>query len=170
MERQLARAGTPTMQDIESIAKDAAVAGWSYVAAAAASQLSACNEQARRETLQALGQLQKDAHADAQNVACTTGGRCSEVPTLMFRAGTGQQGNTRRTLNVFVADGEDSRQSDLRGFVWFHDKLTFSDHPHRAADARFEALKDQLASLERDLMDVTQEVFMTRALQIHHVW
>ena len=118
--KTVAASGTPTMQDIESIAKDAAAAGRSYVAAAAASQLSAFHEQARRETLQALGQLQKDAHADAQNVACTTGGRCSEVPTQMFRAGTGQQGNIRPTLNVFVAEGEDSRQSALRGGYMIH--------------------------------------------------
>ena len=67
-------------KDMECIANDAALAGMSHVAASdAASQLSAYHEQARGENLQAFCQLQKDAHADAQNVArviivrmCTT--------------------------------------------------------------------------------------------------
>ena len=47
-----------------NIASDAACAERSNVAASAvASQHSACHEQARRENVQALGQVQKDGHA-----------------------------------------------------------------------------------------------------------
>ena len=98
----------------KGIASDAACAGRSNVAASASGRLSAYDEQACRENVQPLGQFQTDVHADAQNVACTKGGRCSEVFAHLFLAGTGQQDNTRPPLNVFVAEGEDSRPSNLR--------------------------------------------------------
>ena len=79
------------------------------------SHLSAYDEHAGRANLQPFGKLQTDVHADAQNVVCTMSGRCSEVLIHLFRAGQGQQDNTRPpTLNVFVAEGEESRPSDLR--------------------------------------------------------
>ena len=58
----------------------------------------------------------------------------------------------------------------------------FSDHSHRAADARFEAVKKQLASLEKRLdgrntggFDIhgcicAMSSTVTRALRSHHVW
>ena len=48
----------------------------------------------------------------------------------------------------------------------------FSNHPHRAPDARFEAVKNQLMSLERGLMDETQEVwtFINVCAQYFHAW
>ena len=67
--------------------------------------------------MQACGQVQKDAHADAHNVVCTTCERCSELLTHVFRAGTGQQDNTRPPLNVFVAEGEDSRRGCVNGVL-----------------------------------------------------
>ena len=106
-EKRVGASGSPSVQDRES---DAALARRSYVAASAvASKLSAYHEQARREYVQTLDQLQQDAHADAQNVACTKCERCSEVLTV-----SGQQDNTRPPSNVFVAESKDSRQSDLR--------------------------------------------------------
>ena len=64
--------------------------------------------------MQPVGLIQTDAHADAQNILCSKGGRCSEVLTHLFLVGSVQQDDTRPPLNVFVAEGEDSRQSDLR--------------------------------------------------------
>ena len=81
------------------------------------SQYSAYHEQALRETVQAFGQVQKDAHADAHNVVCATCERCSELLTHVFRAGTGQQDNTRPALTVFVAEGEDSRRGSVHGVL-----------------------------------------------------
>ena len=68
----------------------------------------------------------------------------------MFRAGTGQQDNTRPPVNVFVAEGEDSRRGSVNGVL--------GSPAHGAADARFEAVTNHQISLERDLMDATQEV------------
>ena len=62
------------------------------------SHLSASDEQVGRENVQALGQIQTDAYADAQNITCTKGGRCSEVFTHLFLAGTGQQDNHTTTM------------------------------------------------------------------------
>ena len=99
------------------------------------SHLSAYDEQADRQDVQPFGQLQTDVHADAQNGACTNGGRCSEVFTHLFLAGTGQQDNTRPPLNVFVAEGEDSRQSDLRRGSMNHccSQMTRTDHQTQVA-------------------------------------
>ena len=53
-------------------------------------------------------------------------------------------------MNVFVAEGEDSRRGSVHGVL--------RSLAHGAADARFEAVKNQLISLERDLTDGTQKV------------
>ena len=100
--------------------------------------------------MQAFGQVPKDAHAVAHNVVCTTCERCSELLTHVSRAGTGQQDNTRPPVNVFVAEGEDSRRGSVNGVL--------RSLAHGAIDARFEAVKNHLISLERDLMDATHEV------------
>ena len=94
------------------------------------SHLSAHDEQADRQDVQALGQIQTDAHADAQNVTCTKGGRCSEVLTHLFLAGTGQKDDTGPPSNVFGAEGEDSRPSDLRRGSMHHccSQMTRTDY------------------------------------------
>ena len=61
--------GMPTMQDVEKHCQRRAV-GRAVVRCSERqwSHLSAYDEQARRENVQGLGQIQTDAHADAQNV------------------------------------------------------------------------------------------------------
>ena len=153
------------MQDKES---DAASAGWSNVAASASGRISAYDEQARGENVQPFGQFQTDVHADAQNVACTKGGRCSEVFAHLFLAGTGQQDNTRPPLNVFVSEGEDSRPSDLRRGSVNHScsqttRTELQTHSSKQRRTNWRVWK-------RDLIEVTKEVltFMNAFAQALH--
>ena len=105
--------GTPTMQDVEKHCQRHGV-GRAVVRCSERqlSHLSAYDEQAGRETCRAT---RLDSNRCAR--------RCPECylyqgwalfgSVHLFLAGTGQQDNTRPPSNVFVAEGEDSRQSDL---------------------------------------------------------
>ena len=95
--RTVGASGVPSMQDVEQ--------------ALPATRLW---QAGRSSQFAATPPVSKNARAIAHNVVCTTGERCSEVLTHLLRAGTGQQDNTRPPLNVFVAQVEDSGQSDLR--------------------------------------------------------
>ena len=108
MERQLARAAHPPCKTLKKHCRRGFGTPVARCSERRLSQFSAYHEQARREIVRTFGQVQKVAHADAHNVVCTTCERCSELLTHVFRAGTGQQDNTRPPLNVFVAEGEDS--------------------------------------------------------------
>ena len=74
---------------------------------------------------------------------------------------------TRLTLNVFVAQVEDSGESDLRRVSVNH---SFS-HFRRTERRTLRSSDEPLARWERDLMDVTQVVltFMKACAQYVHV-
>ena len=144
------------------------------------SHLSAYDEQIGRANLQPFGQFQTDVHADAQNVVCTMSGRCSEVLIHLFRAGTGQQDNTRPPLNVFGADGEDSRLSDLRRGSMKHScsqatHTELQSHGSKQCRSNWRVWKHRFDGRNtRGFLTIMQAcaqcACVTRAWRSHHVW
>ena len=117
----------------KSIASDAALAG--------RSQLSVCCHSASFKKC-------------ARN--CPDCPRVDDVRKCLLICSGQEQANTT-TIECVCGPSRGFRS--VRFASWFHESLMFSDHLHRAADARFEAVKNQLASLDRDLMHGTQEVW-----------
>ena len=116
-EKTVGASGVPSMQDVEK--------------ALPATRLW---QAGRSSQFAATPPVSKNALATAPNVVCTTCERCSEVLAHLLQAVTGQQDNTRPPLNVFVAQVEDSGQSDLRRGSMNHScsQITRTEHQTHA--------------------------------------
>ena len=132
MERQLARAAHPPCKAQKNIVIDLACAGRSKVAASVSAAGLVFHEQAGRENVQTLGSFQKIRTQMPRKLLVP---RLDDVRKCLLICSEQEQANksTRLTLNVFVAEGEDSRLSKFASC--FCESLIFTFQAHRATHA-----------------------------------